>query len=331
MKELPSVRASFLEPFYLAAQNIGSPVQGLLQSVGLPSQLPEEKELLLLEVNCWKFAHKVAQKEGCSIFGLVSGEAKPFSDIVTVQPLFKDCLNLYELLKRLVIFAPTQSLTARYSLVEEGEYVWFVNLCPRLLSEKESIQIELFDILGMMQLVQACAGKDWRPEEIHLTIKYDYDVENASQLNPSRVLFSKPHAKFKIPRKLLFLPISKAIADSCSSEIDMDSVEAIPDVFEDQLASIVSSYMDGGKVNKKVLANALDMSTRTLQRHLEQRSTSFSAIIDTVRYDKAQGLLKNADITILEISLMLGYQNASSFTRSFRRLSGVSPKEFRLF
>ena len=159
MKELPSVRASFLELFYLAAQDIGSPVQGLLQSVGLPLQLPEEKELLLLEVNCWKFVHKVAKKEGCSIFGLVSGETKPWPEIITIQPLFKDCLNLYELLKRLIIFAPTQSLTSRSSLIEEDEYIWFVSPSPRLLPEKESIQIELFEILGMMQLVQACAGK----------------------------------------------------------------------------------------------------------------------------------------------------------------------------
>jgi len=47
--------------------------------------------------------------------------------------------------------------------------------------------------------------------------------------------------------------------------------------------------METGKGNKKVFANALDMSPRTLQRFLEQRSTSVSAIIDTVRYDKAQG------------------------------------------
>ena len=62
MNNIPSVRASFLEPFYLAAEHIGSPVESILQSMGLPSQLPEEKELLLLETNCWKFVHSVAKK-----------------------------------------------------------------------------------------------------------------------------------------------------------------------------------------------------------------------------------------------------------------------------
>ena len=165
MKNLPSVRASFLEPFYLAAKELGSPVESVMQSMGLPAQLPEEKELLLLETNCWKFVHSIAKKEYCSIYGLMAGETKPWTEIITIQPMFKDCLNLYELLKRLVVFAPKQSLTSRFALVEEGEFIWFVNLCPRLLPEKESIQIELFDILGMIQLVQACAGKNWRPED----------------------------------------------------------------------------------------------------------------------------------------------------------------------
>jgi len=331
LKDLPSVRASILEPFYLAAKDLGSPVESTLQLVGLPTQLPEENELLLLETNCWRFIHSIANKEACSTFGLIAADTKPWPEIVTVQPLFKDCLNLYELLKRLVIFAPTQSITSVFTLIEDGDYIWFVNLCPRLLPEKESIQVELFDVLGMIQLVQSCAGKTWRPEEIHLTIKHDYEVENASQLNPSRILFSKPHAKFKIPRKILSLPILSHIADKCIDATDIDLVESIPDLFPNQLVSIVSSYMGVANIDKNTIANALDISPRTLHRHLEYYSTSFSSIIDSARFDRAQQLLKISNLSLIEISLILGYKNASSFTRSFRRLSGVSPKEYRLF
>lgn len=330
MKELPSVRASFLEPFYLVAKELGSPTGSILQSVGLPSQLPEEKELLLLEVNCWKFVHSMATREACSTYGLMAGEAKSWTEIITLQPLFKDCLNLFELLKRTVVIAPTQSLTSRFALVEEGDFIWFVDLCPRLLSEKESVQIELYDVLGMIQLVQACAGTHWKPEEIHLTIKHQYEIENANQLSPSRILFSQPVAKFKIPRNLLSLPVLKSISARCVDVSDINAVESIPNTFHGQLVAIVDSYIEVANVNKTVIAHALDMSPRTLQRRLEQCSSSFSAIIDSARYDKAQRLLNESDLTLLEISLMLGYQNASSFSRSFRRLSGVSPKEFRL-
>lgn len=331
MKELPTVRASFLEPFYIAAQNFGSPAESVLQSVGLPAQLPEEKELLLLEVNCWRFVHSIAKKEYCSTFGLIACETKPWTEIITIQPLFKDCLNLYKLLQRLVIIAPTQSLTSRFSLVEGGEFIWFVNLCPQLLSDKESIQVELFDLLGMIQLVQACAGKNWRPEEIHLTVKYDYEILNASQFNPSRILFSMPHAKIKIPRKLLTLPVSKEIADKCITAEEMNSVPRLPGTFIDQLVAALIPYLSTGVINKQVIANALGISVRTLQRRLQFYSLSYSTVTDLARFKQAKKLLKNNNISMIEISLMLGYQNASSFTRAFRRLSGVSPKEFRLF
>jgi AraC-like DNA-binding protein len=51
--------------------------------------------------------------------------------------------------------------------------------------------------------------------------------------------------------------------------------------------------------------------------------------INDIRVEKACGLLKRTDMTVLEISFIVGYNNVSFFNRYFRRLMGTSPTEYR--
>jgi len=59
------------------------------------------------------------------------------------------------------------------------------------------------------------------------------------------------------------------------------------------------------------------------------KGTSYSAVLDQARFQKSRILLKDTDEKLLNISLMLGYENASTFSRAFKRWAGVTPKEFR--
>ena len=75
-------------------------------------------------------------------------------------------------------------------------------------------------------------------------------------------------------------------------------------------------------------ADALRVSTRTLQRALRAEGTSFSEIVDTVRRHVAQQLL-SAGVDIGETSWSLGYSEPSAFHRAFRRWFDATPAEWR--
>ena len=94
---LPLIRTAFLEPFYLLAKDIGSPVESIMQSLYLPAQMPDEKDLLLPETQCWKFVKAIAEREGHALYGLEATARNPWTKIPTMQPLFKGCANLYNL------------------------------------------------------------------------------------------------------------------------------------------------------------------------------------------------------------------------------------------
>ena len=77
------------------------------------------------------------------------------------------------------------------------------------------------------------------------------------------------------------------------------------------------------------VADGQHVSPRTLIRRLKREGTSFQAIRDDVRLTLSRDYLLNSDMTVSRIAWRLGYQDASNFSRAFRRWLGVSPRTFR--
>ncbi len=73
----------------------------------------------------------------------------------------------------------------------------------------------------------------------------------------------------------------------------------------------------------------MGMSVRTLQRRLADHGVDFSSILERARFDRAVALLADPSMSIVNITLELGYSEVSSFSRAFRRWTGMPPAEFR--
>jgi AraC-like DNA-binding protein len=73
----------------------------------------------------------------------------------------------------------------------------------------------------------------------------------------------------------------------------------------------------------------MGMSTRTLRRRLEEKGTSFSALLEEVRHKQARELLARTVMSVEQIADSLGYAETASFTHAFKRWTGSSPRQFR--
>ncbi|MMZ71403.1 HTH-type transcriptional activator Btr [compost metagenome] len=54
-----------------------------------------------------------------------------------------------------------------------------------------------------------------------------------------------------------------------------------------------------------------------------------SEFIDDTRIRRAKELLSNSDLMVREVALQVGYESAHSFTRLFKKLTGMTPQEYR--
>jgi AraC-like DNA-binding protein len=78
------------------------------------------------------------------------------------------------------------------------------------------------------------------------------------------------------------------------------------------------------------IAARLHMSKRTLQRRLEEGGLSFQELVDRVRAEKARALVRDEQLELADVAFRLGFSDVSSFSRSFRRWTGISPGRYRL-
>lgn len=83
------------------------------------------------------------------------------------------------------------------------------------------------------------------------------------------------------------------------------------------------------RTQQRELAQMVNISERTLRRRLEAQSVSFQALRDETRFERARDLLARTSMTMAQVADAVGYSDARSFRRAFKRWSGTLPADFR--
>ncbi len=76
-------------------------------------------------------------------------------------------------------------------------------------------------------------------------------------------------------------------------------------------------------------ASHLGMSERSFYRRLAEQNLSFSTILDQVREQRARSLLDHSNLSIERVAEMVDFAETASFSRAFKRWTGLSPLRYR--
>ncbi|OUS26993.1 hypothetical protein A9Q99_17450 [Gammaproteobacteria bacterium 45_16_T64] len=82
-------------------------------------------------------------------------------------------------------------------------------------------------------------------------------------------------------------------------------------------------------VSKQEVADDLHITTRTLTRKLLKEGCSFQSIVDALIQQSASHFLINTDLGTQQIADRLGFSSQKVFSRTFKRVSGLSPTVYR--
>lgn len=99
----------------------------------------------------------------------------------------------------------------------------------------------------------------------------------------------------------------------------------------DKLGEQVEAHLElftGAFPSAAEVASAFDIAERSFRRQLSAEGSSFRALLEQVRFRKAQALLQGRQ-PVEAIAHQLGYAESAAFIHAFQRWAGVSPAAWR--
>lgn len=102
------------------------------------------------------------------------------------------------------------------------------------------------------------------------------------------------------------------------------------DRLRDRIEAAILPDLHEGSLSMDKLARALGMSRQTLYRRLKAEGETFAEIHDDLRRRMALDYLTARKVSVNEAAYLLGFSEASSFVRAFKRWTGQSPTAYLL-
>lgn len=204
-------------------------------------------------------------------------------------------------------------------------------ICDDLDLEPLRQEVLIALTVGILTMGKAITGQD-----LFANIECDFPeppgFEKYSKLINATIKFNQPHLVAYFDKSYLGLPLANA--DPLASQIAINQCEA-------ELSAIGERKRVAMRVRDLIMqsterypsietiAELLHMSDRTLKRQLAAEGTSYSNVVDELRYRHAVSLLSRSDFSLEQISDELGYSDVGNFTRAFKRWTGRTPGNWR--
>ena len=99
--------------------------------------------------------------------------------------------------------------------------------------------------------------------------------------------------------------------------------------FAERVRIAIQQKLTGRRPTIEDIADALHVSSRTLQRRLQEEGSSFQRVLDDARHQLARHYLNNSVLELNEAAYLLGYEDGNSFVRAFRTWEGIPPARWR--
>jgi len=101
------------------------------------------------------------------------------------------------------------------------------------------------------------------------------------------------------------------------------------DLFLSELTDMLIKSLHEGSADASSVAKKLNISDRSLHRKLKQKKRIYRDILKDTRKLMATNYLGDEKLTLVEIALLLGYSEQSTFTRAFHTWFGYSPLAYK--
>ena len=186
-------------------------------------------------------------------------------------------------------------------------------------------------IANICNVMRSLCGETWTPDAVYFSHAKPDDVSPYESFFRAPLQFDADETALTFPVRWLQQSIPSA--DAQQYRMYMDRLVTIETSMkfnlQDELRSAMRPLLVSGSCTTEHIAQIFSMHPRTLNRRLKRDGTTLRTLVGETRNEIAKQMLMDSSMSILQISTLLGYADASIFTRAFRRWSGTTPSAWR--
>jgi AraC-like DNA-binding protein len=173
----------------------------------------------------------------------------------------------------------------------------------------------------------------WSPLSVHFEHPAPVKKQELVRFFGCPVYFSDSFDGLRFPSTFLDTPIQSADAglhailmryaeESLSRHKDTTSLAG-------RTRRLITASLATGSATIDEVAERLAMTSRTLQRRLEDEGLQFSHLVDATRKELAAQYLRDPNLGLTDTAFLVGYSDLTAFHRAFRRWFKQTPLEFQ--
>ncbi|GAM30562.1 DNA-binding transcriptional activator [Acinetobacter calcoaceticus] len=275
----------------------------------------------------WQYAY---DKFGTTVGLKIADYFKPshWSDIGI---LLLSSQNLDEFFKRICKFVPLIStvIDLKYFTYSASEKKFVINFFEPVILEAERIETCLLCGWKLANLLHDNGSSYLRLE--HIRSKPDNPSPWEAVFGSNIIWDAKETAIYisneEAYRQTLHtnLKISAMLENDLSSRLTQQNVFLFSHIVKREILLLIKSALP----TLKQVSDRLNMSSRSLQRHLEEEGITFAKLMNNTQLELSKEYLQQSKYSLFEIALMTGFSNSSNFSNAFKRWTNITPGNYR--
>jgi AraC-like DNA-binding protein len=327
----PTTSITHISSLFTILESQGIDVKAFLVDAGVDPSILKSPENRLTWEMVQMLTHRAVQITGDAYFGLHQGEEMVgFSNIL--GHILVNCQTLGEALEKLLKFHKILYEGCDIIVGMEGEYL-VTEYAFHEQKFNNDKQLADYWMSCSYSYAKQLTGKQIDLIEVRFKHDAPTDISEYNRIFNCKLEFGSS--------------MNALVGDSEISNIPIrEPNKKLLSVFEKYAKEVLSKQTEKSTYTKKVgswitkmlgekvpqinmIASKLSISTRSLQIKLKKEGTTYSEILDQIRKETASYYLKSENISIAEISYLLGFSEPSVFHRTFKRWTNHSPGEYR--
>ena len=331
-----SVSVAYLQGLvdYLARLGI-EPAQ-LLALVQLNPEILAQRDQRIAASTYLELLGQGVRLSGDDCLGLHLGEAIRPGYYGVLGYLIMSCPTLADALHRQARYAALVGNLGHIELEDwpqgDSSEPLVVHRWTPLLPQQQR-QIAEETLAGWVTFGRWVTGLDEPPLEVHFQHPAPADTREHQRLFRCPVKFAQAQNALIFPRRLLAVPLGQADAQvrlmlDAYADRRLSEIEQGHSVLDRARALLARQLPEQG-LELEELAAQLALSPRTLQRRLREAGLSFSQLVDETRQQLVLHYLRDPALELADIAFLVGFSEAGSLARAFRRWTGQTPAEYR--